>query len=528
MLDAGALDESFGDSGVAILDFQQRLDFAHAVAVQSDGMVLVAGNAGRLEGVQSKTELAVVRFTTDGELDGGFGEGGIVTLNLGEDVHSQANAIAVQDDGKIVVVGETFPANQLLVLRFNADGTVDETFNGGLVATELSSAAHDVVLQEDGKIVLVGDAQGPLGFQFFLLRLNEDGSFDENFGEQGIQVTDTLRPDGSAAAVALQDDGKIIVTGYGEFTDPARTEMITARYDSTGDLDVGYGDNGLVITSITTTSKAADLAIDNQNRAIVAGTDDQNLVLVRYDLEGNPDSTFDQDGVLVVEDLNPNPSNEGTIGAALVIQPDGKLLVTAEGGNDFVLLRLNANGTLDESFNGVGKVVTDLQVTFDSSSAIALHDDGKIVVSGISGADWAVVQYLGDEVPVVPPWQNPTDRFDVSGDGNVVPLDVLRIVNELNDPTVAGPNGELPATRPDGAAFYDVDGNGFITPLDALGVINFLNRPPGGEGESVPAADRDLYENVLDLLLWEWDRQSRASQPDELFSFLDSGGDEPP
>jgi uncharacterized delta-60 repeat protein len=488
LLDAGEIDANFGTDGTVFLDAAGGLDFVNSVAVHSDGMIIVAGRAEYSEAFQSRKDLAVARFDSDGSLDADFGDEGVALFDFDDNANGDfdagsANDVAVQTDGKIVVAGEIPPLGGFLLLRLSSDSSLDADFNGsGLFTTDLSARANAVVIQPDKKIVVVGDAEGPLGFQIFLARFNEDGSLDTGFDEDGFQFTSILVADGSATAVALQTDGKIVVAGYGTSEVSNLSAFVIARYNGDdGSLDSSFGDEGLVRTTVATDSKASDVAIDEDGRIIVVGSDDGSFVLARYNEDGSLDSTFNEDGVVTIDDLNPVIG--GTTGGGVVIQPDGKIVVTASGGNDFVVLRFNTDGSLDTTFNGVGKVVTDLAVTFDSSEALALQEDGNIVVAGISGGDWAAVRYFGDAEATPSPWQNPADRFDVNDDQVVVPLDVLRIVNELNEPTVANSQGKLPATRPEGALYFDVDGNGFITPLDALGIINFLNSSGGSEGE---------------------------------------------
>jgi uncharacterized delta-60 repeat protein len=489
VFDAGDVDTDFGVDGFAFLDFAERLDFAHAVAIQSDG-IIVAGQAGSLQDIEPRTDLAVVRFTNEGTLDPNFGNGGIFLGEFAE-AHANAHGLAIQLDDKIVVAGDLQPSGGFVVLRLDSNGSFDPGFNGsGIFATDLSARANDVLIQPDEKIVVVGDAVGPLGFQIFLARFHDDGSLDTSFDEDGVLFTPILLANGSAQAVALQNDGKIVVTGYGTADDTNLSSIFVARYEGDGgSLDSSFGGDGLIHTTISTDSKASDVAVDENNRIVVVGNDNGSFVLVRYTEGGTLDDAFNGGGVVTMDDLNPVPG--GTTGAGVLIQQDGKIVASASGGNDFVVLRFDANGNPDTTFNGVGKVVTGT-LSSDSSEAVALQQDGKIVVAGTSGGDWAVVRYLVDETDSLS-WQNPNDRFDVTGDFQVVPLDVLRVINELNERNFAAADGSLPSERPDDAPFLDVDGNNFVTPLDALGIINFLNNAEDeGEGELVADAVLDL------------------------------------
>lgn len=500
-LSAGELDETFGDGGGAFLDFAGRLDFVSSVAVQTDQMIVVAGQAGRLEGFTPHQDLAVVRLDGDGELDPDFGDGGIFLADLG-DANGRANSVAVQTDGKLVVAGEIQSLGQFVLLRLETDGSPDLDFGvEGEVVSDLALRANDVVIQPDGKIVIVGDTDGPVGPEVIVVRFEENGDLDSSFGDEGVERIPFLETSVDAAAVALQSDGGIIVAGHTVSSESGLASVMVARLLGTdGSLDDGFGVSGIVSTQVVLDSKASDVAVDDNDRVVVVGSDSGSLVLARYKTDGSLDETFNTSGTLVIDDLNPVVG--GTTRGGVVIQPDGKLVVTSSGGNDFVLLRLEPDGSLDETFNGVGKVVTDFAVTFNSSEAVALQEDGAIVVAGITGADWTVARFLGDPPPAV--WQNAADPLNVSGDVVVVPFDVLLVINELNLPRFRDSQGKLPLTRPTGAPFFDANGDGFVTPLDALLVINFLNTPAaptiaGGEA-AVDDLDGQLSQIAQDTL----------------------------
>jgi uncharacterized delta-60 repeat protein len=317
-----------------------------------------------------------------------------------------------------------------------------------------------------------------------------DGSFDTSFDDDGVQLTNLLVHDGAATGLAFAD-GKIVVTGHGRGQDQNSAVLLVARYNDNGELDSSFSDDGLESTNLVN-SKATDVLIQPDGKIVIVGTQGEDLLLSKYQADGSLDTSFDDDGVLVLGGLNPVPG--GTTAGKGILQPDGKLVVVATGGNDFVVLRVNRDGTLDTSWNGVGKTSTDLENTFNSSRALVLHDDGGVVVVGDSGGDWGLARYLGD--PLL--WQNQANRFDVNDDGNVVPLDVLRIINELNQPEWTTPLEALPAIHPDDAPYFDVDANGFLTPLDALAVINFLNElSSGGEDEGARTSRDSALDDVL-------------------------------
>jgi uncharacterized delta-60 repeat protein len=228
----GSLDTSFGTDGI-VLDTQAGENGFAGIALQPDGKIL---GVGQLSGMVPYNDLAatpLTRFDSDGTLDPSFGSGGMSDAPTG-----QAAALALQPDGKIVVVGER--ANAFAVTRVDPDGTADPSFGSdGTVTTPMGPGSNDpsaVVIQPDAKIVVVGGSQGG----FTVARYNPDGSLDANFGSGGIVTTlssDSQGPDwvdAAASSVALQPDGKIDVAGRSDWGGQTGDELSLARYSVTG------------------------------------------------------------------------------------------------------------------------------------------------------------------------------------------------------------------------------------------------------------------------------------------------------
>jgi uncharacterized delta-60 repeat protein len=205
----GSLDTSFGGDGRQTTDFGGT-DGAKGVALQDDGKIVVVGGGGG----GCFGDFALARYNMDGSLDASFsGDGKLLATDLG-----QANGVAVQDDGKIVVVGIGFLA------RYNSDGSLDTSFSGdGKLTTDFG--AYGVALQGDGKIVAAGSGAG----DFAVARYNpSDGSLDTGFSGDGKQTADFGGSD-QANGVALQGDGNIVAVGVGFGTDRTN-DFALARY----------------------------------------------------------------------------------------------------------------------------------------------------------------------------------------------------------------------------------------------------------------------------------------------------------
>lgn len=324
-------------------------------------------------------------------LDKDFGVQGIVITSINE--VDQANDIVVQTDGRLIVVGITRPSfsyvgDQLLV-RYLADGSLDTTFgSGGVVITPLSSEydiANGVTLQSDNKIITAGGSsqQGWLT----VARYNEDGTLDNLFGQGAVPgvVTATIGTEAWANDVVLQPDGDIVAAGGSIAANI--TSFALVRFLESGMLDTSFGTQGITTTlpdAQSTRSIAYDVALQSDGKILVAGYDDRDndrALLVRYNANGTLDTTFGSGGIIA--------ETFGTAARfwALDIQPDGKILAAGElSGSGMLLTRYNADGTLDTTFAGDG-IFTMSEYGFPGKtiSDIALFDDGKIVAGGVEG-----------------------------------------------------------------------------------------------------------------------------------------------
>lgn len=209
----GSLDTTFGaPNGFVESPIQGRE--ANAIALQTDKKIVVVGN--------NSTNLVIARYNTDGSLDTTFAGTGFIIGPVGFFF-----GLAIQDDGKIVVAGGR-SGGRIVIARYNPDGTLDLSFNGtGIIVEPFGGGARAVAIQSDGNIVVAGASFG----NFLVLRLLTDGTFDTSFNfPNGFNTT----PPGLATSVLLQSDGKVILPG----TDDSNTQFRVARYLATGELDV--------------------------------------------------------------------------------------------------------------------------------------------------------------------------------------------------------------------------------------------------------------------------------------------------
>jgi uncharacterized delta-60 repeat protein len=222
----GALDASFGNGGKVTTDFDSPFEHCTALAIQGDGRIVAVGHVRVPPSPPARWDFALARYHADGTLDPTFGSGGKVTSNfLGRDL---AEAVALQTDGRIVVAGEVSVEDSLSdfgVARYQADGSLDGTFgDGGLVTTDFDSAndvAYAVAIETGKRIVAAGRSDGGTGNDFALARYAFDG---------GLVTTDFAGGSDICQGLAVQNDGGIVLAGSVDVGGPTGREFALARY----------------------------------------------------------------------------------------------------------------------------------------------------------------------------------------------------------------------------------------------------------------------------------------------------------
>jgi len=345
----GTVDTTFGTNGMAITDFEGKEDRATAIAIQTDGNIVVAGYS-RNPNDSDKKDFVLARYTAAGALDSAFGTNGKVTTDVGSD-GDYAYAIALQSDGKIVVVGYTQDSsiNKFAVVRYKSNGEVDSNFGiSGIVKTPIPSSnnayASSVVIDSSGNIIVAGTAEVSGKSVFAIARYTSSGTLDTSFGSGGIVTTSFDSNSATASALALQSDGKIIVAGITtNSTSPGYCYYALARYNTNGSLDTSFGTNGKVETYINNDQQYTNIyamKIQSNGKIVIAGSKDDHCAFARYNADGTVDTTFGSNG-FVFKTIG----NKGAINA-LALQTDGKIVAGGymydeESGTDnFLLLRL--------------------------------------------------------------------------------------------------------------------------------------------------------------------------------------------
>ncbi|MFM9965303.1 MAG: hypothetical protein ACKV2Q_29305 [Planctomycetaceae bacterium] len=384
----GGLDPAFGNAGKVTSDF--NAESANDIVIQEDGRIVVVGGTVEEQDGESKAVMLVVRYNIDGSLDSSFGAGGKASVTFGGS--TDAAAVALQADGKIVVAGNV-DGIDFALSRFNSDGSLDLTFGvDGKITTDFGQSewGQGVSVDRDGKIVVVGfSGEVSRNNRFAIARYNPDGSLDTSFDLDG-KVTTAIGSNSSAGAVAIQSDGKIVVAGN---SIDGTQRFAVVRYNPNGSLDPSFDTDGILTTSIAGIhSIATDLAVSDDGKLVVVGRSsdfsDAYFAVARYHSNGSLDISFDGDGRLTTT----IPGHEYAWSTGVGIQPDGRILASGyaypttagTGSLNFVAVRYNNNGSLDNTFDNDGRVVVDFGGASDAAYCMAMQENGQPVIAGSS------------------------------------------------------------------------------------------------------------------------------------------------
>ena len=341
--------------------------------------------------------LPLARYNTDGSLDNTFDGDGKLTTVVGT-ADSRANSLAIQADGKIVVAGVARNSNNDFALaRYNTNGSLDVTFDGdGLVTTAIGTSgdeANSIVIQTDGKIVIAGSSFiGGITWDFSLARYNADGSLDITFDVDGKLTTAIGTSDDFAYSIALQTDGKIVIGGNSDIG--GNLDFSLARYNNDGSLDNTFDGDGKLTVTIGFATNEAAVVIQTDGKILITGGTGSDFALARYNTNGSLDNSFNGTGIV----QTPVGTSNSAAARSIAIQTDGKIVVAGTAfvtgnGRDLALVRYNPNGSLDNTFDGDGKVTTHINGNdFGNATKIS---GLRIYVGGLSNDNlFALAAYL--------------------------------------------------------------------------------------------------------------------------------------
>ena len=382
----GSLDTTFGSSHTGLVKATFNTESGGAALVTPAGQYLIAG---AFPASAYRTSFGLARYSSSGVLDGTFGlaRNGYVTTDFpGAD---QINAIVTQSDGKILAAG--INDGSFSLTRFNVNGSIDTSFQGGSVTLPSYVAANALAILPGGKILVVGsqtyDPLYGLPIGQVLVRFNADGTLDNSFGGNGQIVN---AGDTGAEELSVLASGKILVASTNLYG------YTLTRYNANGSIDTTFGPTsspGVVgnFGSSPVIDNVSAIAVDSTGRIVLTGSavgpyGNDEFFAVRYSSAGVLDMSFGHSGFATIS--RGSASIDAANAVALV--SGGKILlagsaITGSANSEFALIRLNANGSLDTSFGSHGITLTNF-VQPASAAAMAVESDGKILLAGSNGS----------------------------------------------------------------------------------------------------------------------------------------------
>jgi uncharacterized delta-60 repeat protein len=420
-LAVGALDPAFNGTGVLpfpdrIMDMQQL----------SDGKLLVLG-----------VDWSVFRLNRDGTPDLTFG-GGDGAIHPGIDAPLQpkasAAAMALRPDGSFVLAGTYRDPNASytagVVAQFNADGTADTSFqtSGGW-----AGGLADVAIADDGKVLLAGWESGKM----LVIRLNSDGTPDQGFGPNGVRLVFTTSGTTGMWVKPLSDG--VVLLG-GAVGSAGGEEIGLARLTANGTPDPTFAGDGTTIMgispSINTSTQPSNFLVQDDGKILVVGRTlfwsspyTGPLAIVRFNADGTLDQSFNGTG------YNVTGVNSDTVGNSIAVDPSGRIVVGGRAGSTFALFRYLPDGRLDPDFADGGKLVTTDPNVIGSTTRLVLPADGRILVSATGGNQDFIMQLVQSPLSVqVLPAAPPVPAVKVLTSGSPAGNDLLTDTQPLLKP----------------------------------------------------------------------------------------------
>ncbi|PIE56570.1 MAG: hypothetical protein CSA34_02845 [Desulfobulbus propionicus] len=384
-------------------------------------------------------------FIPDGQaqqLDAAFGVDGRIAVDLGP-LSDRAHAVVVQPDGKIIVAGssQTNANLDFALIRFNADGTLDTSFNrDGTVTTPVGSGDDEILavaLLDDGGIIAAGYTENGQDRDFALVRYLSDGSLDDSFGTDGIVVTSVGNRHEEITSLLVEDDNAVLVAGVVEGT--SSHVMALGRYLVDGSLDPGFADDGLALVGLGGDVLAQGIGVQTNGRIVVAGAYGgetlPKLMLAGFTRQGELDDTFGTDGIAV-----PSAQERGSEGYAVYVDENDELFVAGSVGTpsekDAALFRFTRDGAPEVEFGDNGVLIKEVGNGDDVLFSLTASGE-SLVASGYTTDDksrrFLLLTYTEGAVPRVAGETNPNvGQLGVQKPSTTLAVGNLQIENSMS------------------------------------------------------------------------------------------------
>jgi uncharacterized delta-60 repeat protein len=338
----------------------------------------------------------------------------------GGNLSSSGKLMQIRPDGKIVLAGGYDPQAPgvlfqeiwLTVSRLNADGTVDNSFNGVLSSPFILDDASRINLPKslhllpDGRLLIasrcwITDTGVSVDYKFCLVRTDELGNPDPTFGNNGFVIQRVSPGNSDLESAVVQPDGKVIAVGTCWSTNTLATKVdqaCLARFLSNGSLDTSFATGGIFQQSLTTRDKLNHAALQIDGSIAILGSCAGDECVVRFTPSGALDTSFNSTGI-----RNISFAGHSFSGVDLAISPDGRILIAGQcsgaGYSYFCIAKLNANGTPVTAFGNAGPGRTVISATpfaQNKAASIRVQSDGKILMSGSCDNTLCVARFFDD------------------------------------------------------------------------------------------------------------------------------------
>jgi uncharacterized delta-60 repeat protein len=380
-------------------------DSVSSVLVQADNKIIAVGTYAASS---SPRYFALTRYNTNGALDSSFGDHGTVLTDFNANAPNEgALAAAIQPDGKVIAAGYVSiisPGEGYFALaRYNTNGSLDTTFgNGGKVLTAIVqhiNTAYAVAVGQDGKIAAAGEYFNSPGFQTLIARYSATGALEGTMTDhRGFGQGDENVP----MAVTIQPDGKILTAGYyrSNSSGPSGADITMLRFTANGAPDTSFAGTGRLLIPSAVNEFLMSVAVQADGRIVAGGSSASDFLVMRFNADGSPDLTFGGGTGRAT-----TPMGGFSQANSVIVKPNGKILaagnVAITGQQNFAVAYYNADGSLDTSFSGDGKLTFNFGGMPSLARGMALDGLGRIVLGGYASIMFGVARlYTVEPVPV--------------------------------------------------------------------------------------------------------------------------------
>lgn len=326
------------------------------------------------------------------------------------DINSQnnfANGMAIQPNQKSIVVGSVSNGTQdsVILYRFNNDGTLDTSFNSvGYTITgfQYTSVGKDVALQPDGKILVAGHTWNGNVNTVAVIRFNNNGTLDQTFANNGKFIMSSSNKNYLVNRIKLEDDGNLIVAGFVYESGEDQQDHFLARISEQGTLDAGFGNSGIVVTNFGADYQnwINDIHVLSNGKIVTTGFSGvfglPFPMVVRYNSNGSVDTSFANNGYLSIAPQNnslPSLFKSVTADSNNNLYFAGFTIGTSNYYSDSIIVKTDSNGNLDTSFgvNGIKTFQANPNQN-DGLDVIKFHPSGALILGGSLRVDWSTIK----------------------------------------------------------------------------------------------------------------------------------------